>query len=351
MSTVNVSVIRSEEKPYCVVCGSEGEVVYEGLTDRLFGVPGAWTLKCCKTVTCRTHWLDPAPVADDLALLYENYYTHEDAAPSNPGGPLRRMLRRVSDQYLSGKFGYPLSGTSFIIRLLARLLILSPARRANLDFSVFYLPAQQAGKLLEIGCGSGSMLHLMKQKGWQVRGLDFDPRAVENARSKGLDVAQGELSAQRYPGGSFDAVVMSHVIEHVPDPRALLKECARVTRQGGMVVVITPNVIGNLSKKFKRNFLHLDPPRHLQLFTPKSLAELVRESGFTSVEMATTIRDIAGLYRASANILRQGGHDMDARTSPSISNRLYGYYISIEQNFKLKRDPDCGDEIVAILKR
>lgn len=350
MSTVNVSVIRSEEKPCCVVCGSEGDVVYEGLTDRLFGVPGAWTLKCCKTVTCRTHWLDPAPVADDLALLYENYYTHEDAAPSNPGGPLRRMLRRVSDQYLSGKFGYPLSGTSFIVRLLARLLILSPARRANLDFSVFYLPAQQAGKLLEIGCGSGSMLHLMKQKGWQVRGLDFDPRAVENARSKGLDVAQGELSAQRYPGGSFDAVVMSHVIEHVPDPRALLSECARVTSPGGQVILITPNIASDLSKKFKNNFRGLEPPRHLNLFTPNSLAQLAIRAGFSSVEISTTIRDIAGLNRASENILKLGCHQMNVRTS-SISSRTYDYWIALQQSFKLYLDPSCGGEIVAILKR
>lgn len=345
----NSDVIRTQPKHYCLVCGNEGEIAYTGLTDRLFSVPGSWTLRRCKSARCQTHWLDPVPIAEDLRLLYKNYYTHHDTPPGDPVSLLRRLFRRGKDQYLSDKFGYPTS-SSTIGWILARLLILSPERRANLDFSVFYLPVHHGGKLLEIGCGSGNMLHAMKQKGWHAKGLDFDSRAVAIARSKGLDVEEGELLAQNYPGSSFDVVVMSHVIEHVPDPQVFLTECARITKRGGKVVVITPNITGSLSEKFKSNFLHLDPPRHLHLFTPRSLIDLVFRSGLTPIQVRTTIRDVAGLYRASNNLLRQGHHDMIGRV-PSIWCRAYGYYVSLVENMKLHRDPLSGSEIVAIVTR
>lgn len=345
----NSDVIGTHPKRYCLVCGNEGEVAYTGLTDRLFGVPGSWTLRRCKSASCQTHWLDPVPIAADLKLLYKNYYTHQEVPPSDPGGPLRRLVQSGEEQYLSNEFSYPTS-SSAIGRLLARLLILRPERRANLDFSVFYLPVHHGGKLLEIGCGNGSMLHAMKQKGWHAKGLDFDSRAVAIARSKGLDVDVGELIAHNYPEGSFDVVVMSHVIEHVSDPLVLLTECARIVKRGGKVVVITPNIASSLSEKFKSNFLHLDPPRHLHIFTPRSLIDLVLRSGLAPIQVRTTIRDVAGLYRASNNLLRQGHHDMTGR-APSIWCRAYGYYVSLVENLKLHRDPLSGSEIVAIITR
>ena len=71
--------------------------------------------------------------------------------------------------------------------------------------------------------------------------MDFDEKSVRNARSKGLNVHYGDLLAQKFESGIFDAVVMSHLIEHVPSPLSVLQESYRVLKPGGVLVVLTPN--------------------------------------------------------------------------------------------------------------
>jgi 2-polyprenyl-3-methyl-5-hydroxy-6-metoxy-1,4-benzoquinol methylase len=123
------------------------------------------------------------------------------------------------------------------------LAYLNPIRRANFDLNVFCLRAKPHGRLLEVGCGSGMILKSMQKLGWQVEGVDFDPAAVEAARKRGLDVHLGTLSEQEFRANSFDAIIMGHCIEHVPDPINLLRECYRILEPGGRLVVITPNVV------------------------------------------------------------------------------------------------------------
>jgi hypothetical protein len=65
--------IRSRPFPECSLCGTRGEPLYAGLTDRLFGAPGEWNLKCCSNSGCGLIWLDPMPLEDDIGKAYENY--------------------------------------------------------------------------------------------------------------------------------------------------------------------------------------------------------------------------------------------------------------------------------------
>ena len=83
------------------------------------------------------------------------------------------------------------------------------------------------------------------------RAKKLDPKAVEAARRRGLDVRLGSVEQQAYASDTFDAVVMSHVIEHVPDPRGLIRECRRILKQGGHFVCITPNCASWCSGIFK----------------------------------------------------------------------------------------------------
>ena len=93
--------IRTEPHPDCPLCGGVGVVLYEGLEDRIFDVPGSWGFRRCLNPACRHVWLDPRPIMADLPLLYEKYYTHGPAAeaPLSPTGrssplkPLKRLFR------------------------------------------------------------------------------------------------------------------------------------------------------------------------------------------------------------------------------------------------------------------
>ena len=162
------------------------------------------------------------------------------------------------------------------------LVFLPSLREQAVAAGLMYLRGERIGRLLEIGSGSGVFLNGMQLLGWQVEGIDVDPEAVAIARNKySIEVRNGSLTEQKYPSGTFDAVVMSHVIEHVPDPRALLSECRRVLAPGGTLVITTPNVRSLGHRRFQSAWVCLDPPRHLNIFSLNSLGTMVTDSGLS----------------------------------------------------------------------
>ena len=88
-------------------------------------------------------------------------------------------------------------------------------------------------------------------------------------RNRDLKVRVGALEDQSYPPDHFDAVVSSHVTEHVHDPVSLLRECRRVLRPGGLLVVVTSNGKSIGSGRFGTDWRVLEPPRHITVILPK----------------------------------------------------------------------------------
>lgn len=302
--------IQTHSCPACPICGSPGGPLYRGLTDRIFNAPGAWNMRKCDNPDCGTLWLDPMPEEAELPKFYACYYTHLDASPKTGRNLPQRLLDRIRAAYLYARYGYKPHTRSLMDRLLGRIAYIHPVWRGGVDASVFYLHAKPGGRLLEIGCGSGATLQSMQQKGWHVTGLDFDENAVSNARSKGLDVRHGQLSAQAFADESFDAVVMSHVIEHVPAPVELLAECRRILKKGGGLVAITPNADSLLHRRYGRDWRGLETPRHLQIFTLKSLASIAGSTGYAVIETFTSMNGRGYIDLASTELAAGKKHVM-----------------------------------------
>ena len=138
-----------------------------------------------------------------------------------------------------------------------------------------------------MGCGTGEWLTAMRGRGWSVEGVDFDANAVRVACGNGLKVCVGSVQEQCYETGSFDAITLNHVLEHVPDPLDTLRECNRLLRKGGLLYVATPNLRSWGHSLFKQDWRGLEPPRHLQIFTPSALSRLLAEAGFQVSEVKT----------------------------------------------------------------
>ncbi len=336
--------IRSRPCPKCFVCGAEGELLYEGLKDRLFGAPGTWNLKRCPNPACRSLWLDPMPVEEDIGKAYHSYYTHQDDFQP-PNNLPRRVYRQMQEYYLSWKFGYHRKGDSIWSRIAWPLIFLSPIRRANFDFSVFYLRAQPKGRLLEVGCGGGAMLHPLKELGWQVEGVDFDPAAVQKARAKGLKVHLGALEEQRFADNTFDAITMSHVIEHVHRPIGLLQECHRLLKPGGRLVVVTPNARSWGHCRYGADWRGLEPPRHLHTFTVTSLAATCARAGFGGAACRSIVRG-GGILLASRSLQRTGS--AYAVHHPSVSLRLWAEMMGHVEWVRTLMDHEAGEELLLI---
>lgn len=261
--------------------------MYRELPDRLFGVSGKWDVRQCDSPDCGMLWLDPTPVDEDLPLLYASYYTHHGSESAKT--LLGRWVARMTAAHLHSALGYDSGLPDWMATIGSLMVRLHPMWKSTVEASVFHLHARPCGHLLEVGCGSGSALRSMKEKGWNAVGLDFDEEAVCNARSMGLDVRLGQLSDQGFPEGSFDAIVMGHVIEHVPDPAALLKECKRILKKDGALVMLTPHAGSKIHARYRSDWRGLDVPRHLQVFTPGSLVDMAKRAGFSAIVATTTM--------------------------------------------------------------
>jgi 2-polyprenyl-3-methyl-5-hydroxy-6-metoxy-1,4-benzoquinol methylase len=339
----SICEIRSRALPVCGLCGSPGKPLYNGLRDRLFGAPGAWNLKQCARSECGLAWLDPMPLEEDIEKAYAGYHTHEDY-PVPRDSWLRQAYSVLRQGYLARKYGYYHVRRSAWREALGLLMYLVPRRRAFVDAQVLYLPAKEQGRLLDVGCGNGQTLAWMASLGWQVEGLDIDPVAVQVAAAKGLKVRQGDLQSQQLAAGSFDAVVMSHVIEHVHGPLSLMKECHRILKPGGRLVVITPNIRSWGHRIYKNNWRGLEPPRHLQIFARSCLSTLSALAGFSSCKCHALTRGARGILLASQS-LEQG---RPAALRPGHALRLRAAIIGAAEWAAGYLDRDAGEELVLV---
>jgi SAM-dependent methyltransferase len=148
-----------------------------------------------------------------------------------------------------------------------------------------FAPYRKTGRLLDIGCGAGSLLRAARRADWDAEGTDISRPAVEHARSEGFTVFCGELEEARYPEASFDVVTAIEVLEHVPDPRAVLSEIKRVLRPGGLFWGTTPHGRGMSARLLGLRWSVLSPPEHLQLFSLAGLRQLLHASDFRRVRL------------------------------------------------------------------
>ena len=338
--------IRSFPCPNCSLCGTGGQPLYEGLKDRLFNAPGEWNLKRCPNPQCGLLWLDPMPLEEDIGMAYETYFTHaalEDAPPPAALGARRRAAEFCRSAYRAWRFNYGDDAGKPLRWLFALPILLSRIECDGLDIPLRYLAVAEKGRMLDVGCGDGSVLKLAQELGWSAEGVDFDAQAVDAARRKGLSVRLGGLAEQRYPDESFDLVLMSHVIEHVHDPLATLREIHRVLRAGGTLAVTTPNAGSWGHRHFGLNWRGLEPPRHLQIFTGNSLAALAGRAGFVQSNVSSTLR-ITGYVFTQSRLIRRSGRGYMMR--PPTLPVLYGRAAAFAEMLMRLWDPLTADELL-----
>jgi SAM-dependent methyltransferase len=153
------------------------------------------------------------------------------------------------------------------------------------------------GRLLDVGCGSGDFLDLLRRvPGWRVAGLEPSPAAVEHARAvRALDVTMGELPQSHWPPASYDSIMMWHVLEHVPNPALVLAEVRRLLRPGGVFVLAVPVADSAEARCFGPAWAGYDVPRHLMTFTRSNVAQLLTQAGFRVEEHFGVIQGFASL--------------------------------------------------------
>jgi SAM-dependent methyltransferase len=160
--------------------------------------------------------------------------------------------------------------------------------RKRLDETVAQFDGERrTGRWLDVGCGAGTLMEAVRDRGWDVVGTEVSASAAEAVRAKGFDVRAGELRQLGLETASFDVVSMVEVVEHVPDPRALLAEARPLLRPGGALYATTPHGRGISARLLRTGWSVVAPPEHLQLFSLRGLRSALESAGFV-VDSAKT---------------------------------------------------------------
>lgn len=236
----------------CDLCGSKKSNLFIKTPDRAYGT-GFYAYQICPR--CKLIRLSPRPSKNNLKKYYPSTY---------------RAYRRLGGVNTVQKLVRYLINNNQII---AKLLI-----KDNLFFE------KKKGRILDVGCGSGFYLGILKGWGWNTHGVEMDNNAVSVAKKSGIvNIKHGDLASAKYPDNYFDVVRFSHVMEHVALPSNEIKETMRILKPKGKIVIIAPNINSVFFKLFKTCWYPLEPPRHFYQYSPVTIAKYLEKGGFKKV--------------------------------------------------------------------
>ena len=222
----------------CPVCGNKkAEEVFETM-DYQFMVTEQ-TFRVQKCLKCGAGFLSPRPKKEDIPYFYgeEFYWAHEGGKQK---GTAEDLLH---------------------------------ARKMQLEVKSDILSCYEKGKLLDIGTQKGEFLYWMRNEGWKVEGVEFSETPE---RLFDVPIQYGEFTEIGYGSDVFDCVTMWAVLEHIYEPTVYVQEVYKVLKPGGHFV----GVVTNFNCPQGRWYGKDDYPRHLTVFTKKSLKYLLEGAGF-----------------------------------------------------------------------
>ena len=236
----------------CILCSGSLETCVSGLFDTRFGINGTYEVGRCRN--CGLEQMFPVPAPAELKSLYESYY--------NFGGEKGTLYTNLREWFYS----------SFFYRIWI-----------HLDGDLSFHGRTGTGRLLDIGCNEGRGLKIYARNGFQVEGLELNETAAAVARETGFTVHACDLRHFK-SSALYDVVVLSNVLEHLPDPRQMLLDVRRNLRPGGQVWISCPNSQSWLRRVFGSSWINWHVPFHISQFSIQTLRSLLSEAGFRIIE-------------------------------------------------------------------
>ncbi len=226
--------------PPCILCNStEFKDVVSNCHDYEYNVLYKSNLIRCEK--CGLYCLSPKPALKDLFSFYPSEYANYSKSKSIITRFLVSMYERKSKTEVRNLIG-------------------------------------NKGRVLDIGCADGSYLDLLKGSKWELCGTDISHASAKTAIENGYKVYIGEVESVDIPANSFDLIRMSHVIEHVINPKTTLEKAYHILKPGGHLIIETPNVACPDFYIFGKYWGAFHFPRHIHLFSINTLQKILEDS-------------------------------------------------------------------------
>ena len=263
----------------------------------------------------------PRPDAAEIPGFYDvSYYTHADAGPARARDWALAERMRIKMAWLQRPASETVSLADTVSGIVPRPKL-----------------------VCDIGCGNGTLAAELNRRGMRVVGVEPDASARQQAVAKGVTAYAGDATdlPAEVRDQRFDAIVLSHVLEHTLDPAATLRSCRSVLRPGGAIVIEVPNNAAVSGADLREAWAHFDAPRHLNFFTERSLDKALSSAGFAQALMTFHffVRQFSthtlGIEQATHDALRQS-----SRPWPQAPSRpgLLGIWRRL---WRLRNRPDA----------
>jgi SAM-dependent methyltransferase len=189
----------------------------------------------------------------------------------------------------------------------------------------------------------------MHKAGWAVAGTEPDAKAAARlSAQEGFPVYSSLEDLIQKQEQQFDVIVLSHVIEHLPDPIHTLTQLRSLLSPRGRLLLTTPNALSLGARIFGAFWRGLEPPRHFNVFSPDSLRQALERAGFHIGRMNTDVRLARGIWYMSY-LARVGGYELESARGPSHQFlKLAGYAFQIFEAVAVKLCPSLGEEIFCV---
>lgn len=284
----------------CPLCGDKRQRLFLSGPDRLHGLPGIWTLVQC--VQCALVYQSPRVADDEIVLLYPAEYEPFQTSVTDEAF-IGRELRRT---------------TAFVNGCV-----------------------RHAGRLLDVGCGAGDFLYVMRQlyPAWEVAGIEPNGGAAARAAERGLDVQQGTLD-DISEASKYDVITLWNVLEHVPDPLPLLYKVRDRLASGGMVCLAVPVYDSWEAHLFGRYWVGWELPRHMVAFNRRSIVDMLNAAGLRVVQQASMSGTYYGFVQSAALAIGAAGGSFTIRriTAALLFSRpmrvIIKPYVLLAERFK-----------------
>jgi len=287
------------ESTRCELCDADDAEQLFVASDVRYGIEGEFPVVRCRQ--CTLVYVNPRPAKASLGRYYPARYAGHTETRRQYGHRVGSLVRAAAFRQLGGALG-----------AAGAWLYNSLAYRA-------FLRDGDGRRLLDIGCGTGDYLAVCRELGWTVEGIEPDPEAARRASARlASPVHPGFVEDVALAASSFDAVAMSHSLEHVRSPRRVLSIVRRALVSDGRLLLMLPNFQSWDRWMFGRHWRGLEVPRHLYHFEPRTITALLVDEGFEVEQLGGSSYGDAIVRGALAALGR------DAERAPAVVSRTVG---------------------------
>ena len=312
----------------CDLCGNNKfNFLFQG-QDRMHNIKGIYSLNKCQK--CSLIFLNPQPTSRELEKHYpKKYYSFNGKYPS-------KKLKWIYKTLFTNK-------RNFILRSL--ILPIKPLFRSTKII--------KGGTFLDMGCGSGEFLILMNSFNMDCYGIEPGEFDKEFANKNNLKIKKTTIFNAKYPSNYFDLITLNHVLEHIENPSQTLKELYRILKSKGTIIISTPQHNNLMFKFFKKNWIQLDLPRHLYLFSTDNLKKYAKKTNLKIEKInynSTPYQIIGSLFYLLDNLKINKSYlaEKGSRTQRAFYTALFYLLLPVSYliNFIKK-----GDQVEIILTK